>query len=264
MTEASGDLGHLNRMGLKFLAEHQNEKFDKEYHSPEVMKRKIDVIRARFPDGPATILDVGGGNGRFLDSLLSAFPTANGYIIDPSQVLLTRNSFNSRKHLVQGSVDQLEEIFPNQTFDIITTNWVLHHLVGSTWGQCVSNAANALEIAGRLLSPNGMIIVAEDMYNGILGGDLPSRVIYAVTSIKNRWFAKLAGRYANTAGVGVCFHSQSAWEALFKRIGFKTEQKFFGNYWPADLKTRLMLLLITITSRRHGHYFLLPEGFSRT
>jgi ubiquinone/menaquinone biosynthesis C-methylase UbiE len=256
MNEAIPDHDHLNRMWLRFLAEQQNENFDHEYHSPEEARRTIDIIRARLPDGPATILDIGGGNGRFLDSLLSVFPTARGYLIDPSQVLLSRNSSNPQKHLVQGSVDRLEDIFANQTFDIITINFVLHHLVGGTWRQCVSNATNALKSAARLLTPDGMIIIAENMYDGILGRDLPSRIIYAISSIRNRQFVRLANRYFNTAGVGVCFHSQLAWEELFKRAGLKTEQKFFGNYWSVDLKTRLLVLLLGVKSRRRGYYFL--------
>jgi ubiquinone/menaquinone biosynthesis C-methylase UbiE len=263
MTKARQNFGGLNRMELRFLAEDQNEDFDQDYHSAADLKQKIDVIRARLPEGPVSILDIGGGNGRFLDSLLSAFPTANGYLIDPSQALLSRNAVSSRKHLVQGSVDQLEEIFPNQTFDIITINWVLHHLVGPTWRKSVSNAIAALEIAARLLSPSGMIIVAEDMFDDIFGGDLPSHVIFAITSIKNHRFAKLARCCFNTAGVGICFHSQSAWEALFRRAGMKTEQTFFGEYLPSDLKMRLMLPLLALKSRRHGHYFL-SRNFSRT
>jgi SAM-dependent methyltransferase len=250
-------LDHPSKMELKFLAEDQNTAFDWEYHTPEELQAKIDFLRERFPDDPPRILDVGGGNGRFLDGLLLAFTNANGYLIDISQHLLSLNAPNPRKHLVHGSLERLEEIFPELKFDVITMNWVLHHLVGSTWERSVSNSIAALELASRLLSPNGVIAVAENMLNDILGGDLPSHIIYAITSVRNPLFVKLARPYFNTAGVGVCFHSQPAWERLFAHAGLKTEHSFYGvDYWAMDLKMRIKLIPLSVKSRRHGHYFL--------
>ncbi len=242
----------LSSMELKFLSEDQNESFDQEYHWPREMKEKIVRIGARFPRGPETILDIGGGNGRFLDNMLDAFPNATGYLLDISPVLLSRNTPSARKHLLEGSISELAACFPTQRFDVITVNWVLHHLVGSEWERSVANVTSALEAATQLLSPGGVIVIAELMFNDIFGGDLPSHLTYAITCVKNPRFVKLARRYFNTAGVGVCFHSQSAWERIFERVGLKIEQNFFGGYrsWV------LPFILLALKSQRDGHYFL--------
>lgn len=250
------DLDSRGKLELAILAEDQNESFDEDYHTGAELKRKIDSIADRFPDGPATILDIGGGNGRFLDGLLAAFPDAHGYLLDLSELLLSRNTSYHRKHLVHGSVENLPELFAGQIFDVITMNWVLHHLVGRTWRGSVANCAATLEMAARLLSPTGVIIVAENMLDDVLGGDLPSRLVYTITSIKSPALVHLVRRHFNTAGVGVCFHSQKAWEHLFECTRLKIEQRFFGKYWRADARRRLMLLLLSIKSQRHGHYFL--------
>lgn len=242
------------QMELTFLAEDQNENFDQEYHWPLEMTKKIDRIRNRFRKDPPAILDVGGGNGRFLDNLLAAFPSSTGYLLDISPALLARNSPNERKRLVEGSISDLPTLFPEQRFDVITFNWVLHHLVGPGWERSANNARLALDAAARLLSPGGVIVVAELMFNDIFGGDLPSHIIYAITSAKNPRFVGLARRYFNTAGVGVCFHSQPAWECLFEQVGLKVEQKFFASprHW------RLPFLFLALKSQQDGHYFLSP------
>jgi ubiquinone/menaquinone biosynthesis C-methylase UbiE len=243
-------------MELKYLKEEQNVQFDQEYHSPGELKSKIAAIKEAIPNGPRSILDLGGGNGKFLDALLNEFESASGYLIDISEHLLAVNKIYPRKRLIRCSISDLEERLQGLKFDVITINWVLHHLVGPSYETSVANVQSALKACANLLTSQGVIVVAENMFDGLPIDDAPSRIVYAITSVKTPWFVKRIRYYFNTAGVGVCFHSQRAWERLFHRAGLRTKARFFGEFWGCDLKRRLLFAPLMLKSQRHGHYLL--------
>lgn len=246
-------------MELSFLDEEQNAAFDEDYHLGTELDQKIAALRTLFPDGPRTLLDIGGGNGRFLDSLLNAFPSARGTNVDISELLLSRNAPHPRKAVVHGSAHQLPTLLAGQTFDVITMNWVLHHFVGPSYQASVDNVRSALSMAGSMLSPQGVVVVAENMIDGFLNSDAPSRLIFGITANQNPHLVRFARRWFNTAGVGVCFHSQSGWDRMFRDSALVVRHRYLGEIWATPLHKRLAMVALGIARRRHGHYFLVPE-----
>ncbi|HEY0105835.1 MAG TPA: class I SAM-dependent methyltransferase [Rhizomicrobium sp.] len=240
----------------RVLAEDQALYFDAEYHSPRDLALKQLILRGRFGDSPIAILDLGGGNGRFLDALLEAFPTAQGTLLDLSQALLARNVRQPRKRLVHGSIDDLRSLVGSQKFDVVTINWVLHHLVGDSYAQSQRNVVLCLETCASLLTPNGVIVVAENLFEGFGGTNAPSRIIYAITSNRWRLFARVARRFFNTAGVGVCFENEDTWGRLFDRAGLRIHRHSRGAAWKVRWKHRLLIGLLGLRSIRYGHFFL--------
>jgi hypothetical protein len=74
--------------------------------------------------------------------------------------------------------------------------------------------------AYKLLNPGGVVFIFESFYEGFTDNDIPGNVIYHLTSsstLKN--LTKYLG--ANTAGVGVFFHSQKKWTDMIKDVGFE-------------------------------------------
>ena len=72
--------------------------------------------------------------------------------------------------------------------------------------------------AREMLRPNGRILVLENVWDGRRVDDLPGRLLYELTS--SRALRPLIQRLgSNSAGVGVAYHSQSAWLDLFTRAG---------------------------------------------
>ena len=243
-----------------YLAESQNQEFDTEYHSAAEFDRKVDLIRTYLPDGPRRILDVGGGNGNFIDRMLESFPEAEGINLDVSRYLLDRNAAHPRKQLLCASVAEAREKLGDGRFDVITLNWLLHHLVGPDYAVCRRNCAETLRLCGELLSPGGVIVVAENMFDGYWKTNVPSRVIYELTRIRQPLVVKLTGRFFNTAGVGVCFRSEGAWRRLFGESRLTVGEHFYGEPWRYAPWKQFLLSTLFIDSLKHGHFFLRPAA----
>jgi len=169
-----------------------------------------------------TVLDVGGGNGRFLDNLLAAFPDCQGVLVDNSEYMLARNVEHPRKKVILGSALSLHETAAPESCDLITFNLMLHHLVAASSDSTTASVVSALKAASRLLRPQGHIVVYEQVYNGLLAAIEPGAIIFALTRLRMPLFTPMLRRMgANTAGVGVYFRSTTSWTAVFKAAGLR-------------------------------------------
>lgn len=243
-------------MELAYLSEEQNLSFDYQYHGEEELAAKIGYLRSRFPDGPRRVLDIGGGNGKFMDRLLAEFPAAQGVVLDISQQLLALNAPNSRKTLVHGSITDLQSHVGDGNFDVITINWVLHHLVGPSYQRSLDNIREALDAAAALLSSRGIIYVAENEIEGFFETNIPSRLIYGITRIRSPGFVRLARPFFNTAGVGVCFQSKRGWFEVFARSRLAVAKYIQHDRWDRGPLRRLMFAALFLKHQKHGHFAL--------
>jgi SAM-dependent methyltransferase len=241
---------------LVLLAEDQNATFDSEYHRPADFAAKVAHLKELFPGGPKSFLDLGGGNGRFLDKMLEAFPEATGTLVDVSALLLSKNKPHPRKRLIEGSLGELDALLGEQKFDVITINWVLHHLVGPSYDACTRNRAAVLTESAQFLTPGGVVVIAENMFKSPMNA--ASHIIYAITRVSFPPFVKLARPFFNTAGVGVCFLSEPAWRRQFDSLGLTVVREHFGLPWPCSRATKAALALLLLHERRHGHFYLRP------
>jgi ubiquinone/menaquinone biosynthesis C-methylase UbiE len=243
---------------FRLLGEKQNEAFDREFHSREELARKFLLLDEFAKDRSFNVLDLGGGNGLFADQLLARFPKSSLTILDISSLLLEHNRPSDRKELIHGSIEAMHEIFAGRTFDCITANWVFHHLIGSSYRACWENCLDTLMQCKKVLKPNGVLLVAENMFDGYLGSNLPSHLIYAITATRWSWFVRLAKRFFNTAGVGVCFQSRRAWQRMFAQAGFDVVAFQQGLLW-SWLRSSFggfLIHLLFVRSVAHGHFFL--------
>ena len=244
-------------MTVRQLETEQIKTFDVEYVDDDrwrVVKAQID---ADFPDGEFTFLDIGGGNGTFADRVLSFYPKARGTVLDNSELLLSRNVKNERKTLILASAENLTSIDAG-SYDMISCNWVLHHLVDSSYSRSREHQLNALKQMKRLLTPRGRISVFENNYAGFVQDNLPGRIIYAATSSKI--LAGLARRMgANTAGVGVCFLSKDEWLKTLGRAGLAVRAYAEPDKWrwPVKWYYKAALALKGIVA---GHYWIGPSS----
>jgi tRNA (cmo5U34)-methyltransferase len=78
---------------------------------------------------PKKVLDLGSGNGNVVATLLTKYPRANYTLLDASEKMLTEAMarFASFKIAIQHGLMQ-ETQFANDTFDLATASFSLHHL----------------------------------------------------------------------------------------------------------------------------------------
>ena len=212
-------------------------------------------LRKRFPEGRFRFLDVGGGNGVFADKTLVEFPLARGVVLDNARFLLDRNLPNLRKHLVCESVVKIPQLFGDEKFDVIFFNWLLHHLTGSSYGSTRAFQRQVFLDAKSILSFNGCIVVFENMYDGLAINGFPSWLIYQITS--SRMLYPFTKRFANTAGCGVCFLSQTQWEREFEGLNLRVIHQQQFRSWKQSIWKKLLL---HIGHRRIVLFVLVPSG----
>jgi hypothetical protein len=235
---------------MKQLEDSQLEEFDTEYVNDDRWKIIKEQIDKDFPDGKFSFIDVGGGNGLFADKLLENYPNSTGTVMDNSQLLLNKNSTNSRKIVICDSVQNLGNI--KEKYDLVCFNWLLHHLVGNSYSETRNNISTAIDSAIPLLTPRGRISIFENMYNGLAVDWLPGRLIFALTSSKLiAGIIKKMG--ANTAGVGVCFLSHKQWVKTVNKPNLKTLKYSNDEKWPIPMKWHIFLHVGNI---RCGHFWL--------
>jgi len=238
------------------LSEAQNATFDTEYHSPAEFAAKLAVLKRHFGTRPVRMLDAGGGNGSFTDAVLEEFPNWTSTVIDVSRHLLAQNTVSERKTLLEGSIFDLRTLVPGCQFDLICINWMLHHLVGRTYQESRRNIVSALQVCCSALNDGGLLCVGENRYQGIGDTNISSWLIYRLTSIEMPAIARLVGKYANTAGVGVCFQAESGWLELFSTSGLEERYPSF-RYRPFQIR-ELIKHALMLKSAGKIHYYLAP------
>jgi len=202
------------------LAEDRIEEFDNAATAQHTIDPVKEIIRRSIPRDNLVFVDVGGGNGTFLDNLLQDFPHAKGVNIDRSPLMCEKNQTNERKTVHCGDFMSWSEqrTKENSRVDVVFFNFVLHHFVSSTHAESVAAQQAALEVASKILCDDGLIVVYEINYNGWLVDDFPGKLIHWFTSSRRlSLFVKAMG--ANTAGYGVCFHSERSWKYFFSKAG---------------------------------------------
>jgi ubiquinone/menaquinone biosynthesis C-methylase UbiE len=243
------------------LNETQSAALDAENHTTEELETKFKRLNEASNSKTCTVLDLGGGNGVFADQLLTRFPKSTVTILDISSYLLARNNPSNGKELIHGSIEEMADLLAGRTFDHITINWVLHHLVGNSYRTSLENCRETLIHCKKLLKPGGTVIIAENMFDSYLGSNLASHVIYAITAIKWRWFVQWTKRFFNTAGVGVCFQSERAWRRIFDETGFDVMafQRGLVWWWLGNSLRGKAIHFLFVKSVSHGHFFLEPK-----
>ncbi|WP_047042204.1 class I SAM-dependent methyltransferase [Vibrio mexicanus] len=206
-------------VSVRKLRTDQTTSFDTEYIDQNMFDNLTKHIDMLFPTNlPFHLLDVGGGNGLYADKILNRYATAEVTLLEPERSLISKNVLHPRKHLIEAL---FQEESCEQPFDIIQFNWVLHHFVSHTYQSTTELQQSALTRAHDQLNARGLVIIFENFYEGMVVRNLPSSLIYQSTSSKI--LAPITSKMgANTAGVGVCFNSRSAWHDMLIEAGFKT------------------------------------------
>jgi hypothetical protein len=227
---------------IKKLDEQQVLDFDTDYIQGEDWNQLCEYLWVLFPDGNFSFLDIGGGNGVFCDKVLNAFPNSKAVLLDNSEYLISLNKQSGRKKIICNSVENVNRIFPEEKFDIVFLNLVLHHFVSNTYRATYKNVINTFRHLKSLLASGGYVYVFEDFYNGAVFDGLPSYLIYTLTSSKR--LARLTRKLgANTCGFGVCFRSRKQWQKIIKKCGYEIFHEGKSHLFDFPLYKNILLHL---------------------
>jgi hypothetical protein len=249
-----------NQVTARMLDEDQLRTFDTEHICDAEWARIKPTFDARFADREFSFVDVGGGNGSFADMLLAAYPKARGVVLDPAEILLRENTPHPRKEVKLARAETMDELFGNRKFDLILFNWILHHLVLESYSKTIELQRTVMAKARRLLNPNGVVSVLENLYEGKVVDVVPSRLIFELT--KSKLLEPVVRRLgANTAGCGVCFRSRGAWQRDATRVGLQVAK--FVELAPKPIG-RVKELLLHAGFIGHGFFWFqsdrIPTG----
>jgi len=235
----------LHNLGAGQLAS-----FDVDYVTEDMWADVHSLIAADLPE-PFTVLDIGGGTGRFADAVLASFPRAHATIVDNAPSLLAANRSDSRKTLLQESVEDLPRVLEGRSFDLVCFHWSLHHFVTDSYAETVAFQQRSLRQATALVSTRGRVSVFENLYDGLIWPSLPGRLVYTMTASQRLApVTRLLG--ANTAGVGVCFLSERQWLDAFRLAGLAVERR---HYYAHSVRWLYRIGLVTRRVRK-GHFWL--------
>jgi len=225
-------------------------------HAPSYKQEMFDALVSSVADhfGSAGFkhMDIGGGTGWFADMLLEQFPNCTSLIVDPANVLLEQNRPHDNKRLVCARVEEMDKYVQDERFDLITLNWVLHHLVLRSYAKTRAHMVDVLRRLRSRLSPGGRISVVEIVVDGFVLHAMPSKMIHALTS--SRLLAPLMrGLGSNAAGAGVCFQTEDQWTATFAQAGLAVAERRLWGPWYATSCKRILLHL---RSSQDGSFWL--------
>ena len=104
-----------------------------------------------YLSGNGNLLDIGCGNGNYLvDENRKKIRWATGIDVD-------KNSVKKNKCLDEIAIGNIEKLpFKNNSFDIVTSLWVLEH---------IKNPEEAVREVNRVLKPNGIFIFVTPNFN---------------------------------------------------------------------------------------------------
>lgn len=202
---------------VKLLSTEQTQAFDIEYVDDSMFNLVIEALdKYQVSHTPFSLLDVGGGNGKYADKVLRNFAQASVVIVEPDSFLAEKNHPHERKQVIQST---FQNVALPQRLQAIQFNWVLHHFVTDGYHNTCCLQRQALKEAYSALEPGGIIMIFENFYEGGVIEDLPSQLIFHLTS--SELLAPITDKLgANTAGVGVCFHSAQFWREQLDLAGF--------------------------------------------
>jgi ubiquinone/menaquinone biosynthesis C-methylase UbiE len=109
------------------------------------------------PEPAERVLDIGCGTGSLAVRLKQEHPRATvvGYDIDPAALAIAEHKAREAQVSVtwaRGPAD--DPPFPDQSFDLVTSSLLLHHLLPS-------GKRSALAAASRLLKPGGRLVLVD-------------------------------------------------------------------------------------------------------
>lgn len=204
----------------------KNEPFfnnNAEYYGCEV-PREIDYYFMNFIKNKQyfkkiTLLDIGGGGGRFSILCYDNINDIDIYIIDPSPKLLSLKKM-SGIHVMQGSLPNNFKI--QKKFHYIHIQNVLHHITGSSVSESKELVTESLMKIRDLLDDDGFILIGDLVFESYFYKPFTRTMIFYFLKIQNALNISLPLPYKDfKLGLEVYFYTTNEFKEIIEQSGYK-------------------------------------------
>lgn len=122
---------------------------------------QVSLILSEQKSPTPHLLDIGCGNGRFMEMMADSWPNLRltGLDLSPNYLAKAKKSLSKRRHidLVAGMAESMP--FEDNSFDVLLASYLFHELPPKIRKQVIAEAA-------RVLKPNGHFIVSDSLQSG--------------------------------------------------------------------------------------------------
>ena len=148
---------------------------------------KLGMLKELAKEGDS-LLDVGCGNGYFIDRALAETNMNQVYGLDISKAMLKLNNEVPNKYLCQASALQLP--FQPHSFTFTHFDAMLHHVVGARRKSSVEQAYKVIQNSVSVTKTNGFLVLTERCIDTRISSNL---IFYALKFLSKTPLAKLTG-----------------------------------------------------------------------
>ena len=185
-------------------------------------------------------LEIGCGDGLFLEYVLETTDVSEAYGVDISTAMLPDPEEDVRARYLQASATDLPLPFEPESFDYVVFSDVLHHLVGDSRSHSRCKVQAALVEATNLLREGGHLIVKDIYHHSPVGPDeLTSYVIfYGLKYLTG--LASIVDEQA-TDGLLVSFYTEDELVEMLEQAGTSVVRKEVERMPDASLPRRVLI-----------------------
>jgi ubiquinone/menaquinone biosynthesis C-methylase UbiE len=241
-----------DKSSIKIINSHQKHLYEayEETNSKIYMDNYSDVLERIKTKDDIRILDIGGAGGHFAAQLYKFLDGMKRKItVLDSTEYGAWETYSRDIEFIKESVDNIDKLFSENTFDIVFANKVFHHFVKGSWKGTINGIKESLRKIYKILKTDGLLCAADHFYNGMVYDEITSRIIYGLTSCSIPAVVKTCKKLgAESAGTGVCFLSKKMWIKYIGEGGFKIEEiNEIGRELKLKLYKKILLCAKKIT-----------------
>ena len=140
-------------------------------------KVKVDEMLSDLVNDNARVLDIGCGDGLFIEYCLHQDVIESGVGLDISEEMLLDLTSGNHETVIGSALNLPFD--SNANFDVVHICNVLHHLVGTSRQESKEKALKCLQSAFEVTNEDGHLIITEQCYEGPLPrSQLTSKIIF--------------------------------------------------------------------------------------
>ena len=184
-------------------------------------------------------LDIGGGSGIFVQTLLGNLNDIEISIVDPSEKMLEMvNDKRIKKY--HGQLPNPLNIPLSQNFDYILLRQVLHHITGKTIKNSRQNVSESLKTIKEILDAKGFLLIHEIYFESYIIPSFSRTIIFYLLKFQKKVKIHFLPKEF-LPGLGVCFYTRKELKEILSYSDFQLIDSYDVSF-ANTMKKKCLLL----------------------